>query len=862
MIAALLYRSGLYLGARKELLPPGPDNEDGYWENLRFVALNEELLRAAGGGWDEPPKVFDPHKPEARAVRIKATAIGREFDLRSPWAWKDPRNTVTLPFWLDLFPQLQVVACVRNPLEVALSLHRRNDFSYERGLALWLDYNRRLLDDAPHGQLVLTHYDSYFADPLAELARILGRCGLTATALKLEKACSVVRPSLHHNRFSASDLVAANVSPDIIDLYRRLCEACEWSSDDVAARASNGSRRHNRPTLNRGVLDAGLRLRQVKRTVAMDGHRTAGGTRAIPEEARESTIRKVRGDLESAQIKLRDREEQLTQLSQAVAAAARQQSLERVELRAELQELSERVEEYESLQPGDSSAAIARRRASEPFRETVMAVVPPGAVVFVASSGDEALLNLRSRRAQHFPQDGFGKYSGVLPASSLAAIARLEAVRYRAFDSPYFAIPREQFWWLDRYEQFARHLNRRYVPIHHSENAIVYHLAGGSQSGSIWHAHLEDLVQVFSAAYDREPAVLDWGSGLDVGAHFPEIAVFSPSGGIESNLPYLDATIDVVVIPAGDDAALAEARRVASVAIAQASQGSLDVEWRVAIRSLLPSVSIVIPSYNGIEFTEACVRSLIDTVPAWLDAEFVVVDDCSTDETQDRLAVLARTERRLRVLRNEVNSGFLMTCNRGAFEARGEIVLWLNNDTLALPGWLPPLMRMFRERPDVVGVGGKLIFPDGRLQEAGGVVFSDGRAANLGKWYPDPSDPLFDYVREVDYVSGAHLAFRRSFLEQVGGFDERYRPIYCEDTDICFKARELGLRVLYQPESAIIHIEGGTSGTDESKGDKRYQVLNREVFTTRWADALRRQPTYPNRFDLSTLHRLAVRGQT
>jgi len=445
------------------------------------------------------------------------------------------------------------------------------------------------------------------------------------------------------------------------------------------------------------------------------------------------------------------------------------------------------------------------------------------------------------------------------PASDLAAIAQLESLRYRPGPASYLAIPQAQFGWVEQYPKFARHLERRYVVAHRSELAIVYRLAHSPGDAS-WQSQLDDLIGVFASRYGHDPAILDCNSGLDLKTHFPEVTSFSPPNPTLGMLPYLDRTVDLVIIQAADRLAMAEARRVAVGAVAQVSNGSLEIDWLANGTTALPSVSIVIPSYNGIAFTEQCVRSLMETVPSWLDCEFVVVDDCSTDDTQERLAALAKRDRRLRVLRNEVNSGFLMTCNRGAFESRGEIVLWLNNDTIALPGWLPPLLRIFREDPDVGGVGGKLIFPDGRLQEAGGVVFRDGRSANLGKWHPDPADPLFDYVREVDYVSGAHLAFRRTFLEKVGGFDERYRPIYCEDSDICFKARELGLKVVYQPESAIVHIEGATSGKDESKGDKRYQLLNRDKFNTRWADALIHQPVYPNRFDLGTLHRLAVRG--
>src|SRR5206468_3712541 len=144
--------------------------------------------------------------------------------------------------------------------------------------------------------------------------------------------------------------------------------------------------------------------------------------------------------------------------------------------------------------------------------------------------------------------------------------------------------------------------------------------------------------------------------------------------------------------------------------------------------------------------------------------------------------------------------------------------------TLPTPGWLPPLLRTFVDRPDAGVVGGKLVFPDGRLQEAGGVVFSDGSAANFGKWDKYIDAPLYNFVREVDYVSGALLATPRDLFRRLGYFDTRFRPIYYEDTDYCFKVRDAGLRVYYQPESVVIHLEGSTSGIDSSKGDKRYQA--------------------------------------
>ena len=211
---------------------------------------------------------------------------------------------------------------------------------------------------------------------------------------------------------------------------------------------------------------------------------------------------------------------------------------------------------------------------------------------------------------------------------------------------------------------------------------------------------------------------------------------------------------------------------------------------------------------------------------------------------------------------NETNAGFLDSCNAGGREARGDLLVFLNNDTLPLPGWLPPLVRTLVDLPWAGAVGGKLLYPDGRLQEAGGVIFSDGTGANFGKSTGDPEAPLQNFFREVDYCSGALLATRRELFLGLGGFDRRFRPMYYEDTDYCFQVRDAGLKVYFQPESAIVHFEGGSAGTDLSKGMKSYQVVNRETFVHKWATALERQPPRPARFDPATWYELAFSPST
>ncbi len=250
-----------------------------------------------------------------------------------------------------------------------------------------------------------------------------------------------------------------------------------------------------------------------------------------------------------------------------------------------------------------------------------------------------------------------------------------------------------------------------------------------------------------------------------------------------------------------------------------------------------PRVSIVIPVHNKIDYTVACLRSLAEH-PGAISFEVVVVDDASSDATVDRLAQIAG----IRVLRNAQNLGFVGSCNAGADVAQGTFLAFLNNDTVVTEGWLDALLRVFDEEPDCGLVGAKLVYPDGRLQEAGGIIFADGSGWNYGR-FENPADPRFEFRREADYCSGAAVVIRRDLFRQLGGFDARYAPAYYEDTDLAFAVRAAGRKVFYEPRAAVVHFEGITAGTDTGSGMKRFQTINRGKFLEKWKNELARQPT-------------------
>lgn len=256
----------------------------------------------------------------------------------------------------------------------------------------------------------------------------------------------------------------------------------------------------------------------------------------------------------------------------------------------------------------------------------------------------------------------------------------------------------------------------------------------------------------------------------------------------------------------------------------------------VANASAVPRASIVIPVYNQFAHTLACLRALAAHPPC-ASFEVIVVDDGSSDETEASLPQVAG----LHYHRRAVNGGFIAACNDGASLARGDYLVFLNNDTIPQPDWLDALLHTFDEHPDCGLAGAQLLYPDGRLQEAGGVVFADGSAWNYGR-FESPDDPRFAFVREADYCSGAALAVPRKLFAGLGGFDTRYAPAYFEDTDLAFSVRHAGFSTLYQPASRVVHMEGTTSGIDTGSGTKAYQVRNRGVFHAKWRDMLATHP--------------------
>ena len=216
----------------------------------------------------------------------------------------------------------------------------------------------------------------------------------------------------------------------------------------------------------------------------------------------------------------------------------------------------------------------------------------------------------------------------------------------------------------------------------------------------------------------------------------------------------------------------------------------------------------------------------------------------STDKTK----FIENIIKNIIVIHNNKKYNFLLNCNNASNYAKGKYILFLNNDTKVHKDWLISLYNLIENDEKIGMVGSKLIYPNGILQEAGGIVWNDGDPDNFGKW--NKADlPEYNYVKEVDYISGASIMIRKSIWKKLGGFDKRFSPSYFEDTDLAFEIRKLGYKVIYQPKSVVIHYEGISNGKDLKSGIKKYQLKNKLLFIDKWKNELRNQNMKYNNFN-------------
>ena len=884
-LAGALSKLGVELGS--SLMPAREgENERGYFEHLQIYDVHVGLLRKLGYSWDDirplpesallAPAV-DPFRGRLREI------LGGDFGDSPLWGVKDPRLCKLIPFWTDLLERLgrspAFVVVTRHPQEVAASLRRRDGFSGEKSGLLWLDHLLTAERSTRGRPRVFLAFSDLLADPVRTLRRAGDVLQLDWPRTPQDAATDLAEflaPSLRHH--VASQPPAADdygrFGPAVCELFELLTEtnlsdanAAAEAFDRISERA-RGARQLLDPLLVEqiGHLNASLdgladelarveqdrslqlsrvhaqltgldqrheRLREVGLQGLEEARRQADGLDAISrrldelDQDREASARAL-ASLDDSRKQLHHSFKQIEQAvdrhSDSIESQTRRQkrlteSVARVE-----QSLGARAEHLRTLARGHERQRETLRQLEERLEERTRWLQSQAQEINKQKDllhKLEGLLGERTEwlrvqdrefnRLRAFTQS-LAERTAAQSQTVQSQSEHLARVAGRADGAEARLHGHEQAF--AALAQRFRHLEPHYA---HTTNLLSmlwtskpWRLYGSL--GSLKRAVLGDRAESQATwAFEAPPALeLDW----------------SPPR--TSDIPTEDG--DREAAPERPDPSIVEAEILAAEKrrlLAEILE--IGLEFRSTDR---PLVSIVIPVFNQVETTLGCLDSIANAVN---DAvyEVLVVDDCSTDLTP---AVLAEVPG-LRLVRNDENVGFLHTCNRGAEEARGRYVLFLNNDTTVSDGWIDRLLQTFDDFEDVGLVGAKLVFPDGRLAEAGGIIWRDGSGHNYGRG-EDPSEPRFNYARQVDYCSAACVLIPRELFRELGGFDSRYAPAYYEDVDLAFRVRKAGKHVYYQPAAQVVHLEGVSHGVDVTQGIKRYQVENQARFFQRWKSTL------------------------
>lgn len=792
LVTGLLRLWGLDLGPEERMMEPRPDNPRGFGEHLDFYALNEELLARLGGGWDEPVGLTTGwvRSPEIEPLRRRARAlVRRDFGHGRAWAWKDPRTSLLLPFWKSVLPGMRFVICVRHPDEVAASLRRRNRLPRPRSLRLWVLYTAAALHHTRGAERMLVFPDRLLRRDAAELTRLRRFAGVPArrAAGARREVARFASPGLwHHRAPQPGALAATDLPPDARLLHAALLR--QPAPRARGGRAVDADLDLLAELIWTGLGDAEELARQRGEAEAVQARLAAAeGEAARLDEARASAERRAES-LEAALERARREHE-------TALAAAREADRARGERIAAVEQDLARERRQGEVERGRLSETEARLRAEQSQRarsETRAADLERRAA---EAEGRAAQLESRAAEAES------------RAAELESRVAELEALlggaETRAAD-----VARA----LDERDRRSRELEEELVRLAAHADALDRALRE-MRSTLGWRAleryrRARDRILARSRRLDGLYRAIS--ARLRRGAGPAPESVPEGGGRSEAQPPPASSTPEAAVTP--------------SVPV--------PLEWKGDPQR--PPVVIAIPHWNRREYLEDCLGSVFEHT-GYPHYAVCVVDQASTDGSREYLASLGA---RVHVIALPSNVGFVHACNL-AVEAFPEWdVVFLNNDTWVTAGWLEALVATATASPEVGLVGARLVYPDGRLQEAGSQLFRDGRARAWGR-LERPGDLRYEQRREVDYCSAAALLVKREVLDRCGAFDERYAPSYYEDADLALKARAAGYRTLYEPASTVIHREYGSS--DPNAARERME-RNRRLFVERWSQVLAPKP--------------------
>jgi hypothetical protein len=782
LLAQVLHALGVDLGPDEHLMRPSPANPQGHWENEPITELNDEILARLGGTWSRPPDLPAgwERSPALDDLRVQARELViQEFGDSECWGFKDPRTCLTLPFWQRILPPMRYLICLRNPVDVAFSLGRRDEepLAFDRAVLLWLTYLRAALAATTTHTQHMLFYEDLMVEPepvVRSVADFIGT-GDSETARAYTQAAIriAVSDGLWHHRTVASNVVAERRLPfEVKALYLALRLFVPGSQnvgpealDLLGAHAAEAGEHH-------AELERGLHERHD------DVHRLMAA-RADEQRLREEAEAQLLAS--RAEVRL------LKATTRQLQAAARVSGGVQKGLPAGSRD-----------RPHQQLLDDVRQRAGE--------LIPHGSDVLVAAKGDDELLRLDGSRGRHFPMGDDGRYLGYHPAGDTAVIAQLEALRADGAD--HLLVPAPTLWWLSHYHGLRRHLEDRYVPLLQDERCAIYRLRSEGREHD--HGPLAMLKHAVAAVRTRsgsDPSVLDWRTRLGIADRLPELAVFtSPDDG--DFLHYLDRSVDVVVLVSDDPALVAEARRVAAqavIAVDPSFPDAAQIEWISSTQAGWgDDVNVALIPDPGEPAWAATLDAFAETLDAGFAGHLTVV---GVPDILERARQAAAPRGLLpRLVEAGADASLAQRASAAAQAGDHSVEVLVTAPAVPLPGWLPAILTLFSRNGDAGVVGTRIVSRLGMLEEAGGVLAADGSPRRRGEGDQDPDRPEYCFVRRVDFCSPPLLATSRDLFERLEGLRNGQVPPGDALVDFSLRAGRAGGAVYYQPQARVVRI--------------------------------------------------------
>ncbi|MFA6253931.1 MAG: glycosyltransferase [Candidatus Paceibacterota bacterium] len=813
-LAGILQFLGVDLGPN--LMPASEFNPRGYFEDLDIVGINDKILSAIGSGWNdlnELPDNWPVRFPSVLALKEDLKKIiSRDFGSSSIFAIKDPRLCLLLPLYFEIFQDLAIdsslVRIQRAPAEVAFSLGRSEKLNLVKALQLYRKYQKYLEKYLVGRRVVTVEFNQLLNNP--------------AQVISLIKNLVPEIPFDYQVRQKEIDAF----------LDYQLKHFGQQSQDDCLFSLLDNINENEQTIVltNQTIEQDKKRLNEVLNQ---------------RERLQQENIKK--------DVEIATRQEQLEEL--------KQQNLERdIFIESQHQELAtikssltwrmqKVVDRWISLLLSRNDGQRGRSREEIARQYLIGEGIEIGAL-------HQPLKLDQSRARVHYvdylDQEGLKKVYPEINSDSITTpeiIAKAEDLSPIADSSQDFVIANHL---LEHVSNPVEALSEFYR-VTKKEGGIVFLTLPNSRS-CFDSAREITRSQHFRDDFDlnnSERKVVDLGHYLDWAINVLKIQNIDEANRIAHELSAKGYPIHFHVFSYqsaidfinsleinygfGWEMIYSQEDKDEFIFILRPKTEKVEIGLTENYQPLVlpacvePEVSIIIPVYNKFKYTYRCLKSLLEAEPG-LKYEVIVADDGSTDETLR----IGEYFSQIRVIRNETNLRFLKNCNKAALEAKGKYLLFLNNDTKILPGAISHLLATIKSNETIGVVGGRLILPDQTLQEAGGILWSDGTCFGYGRG-DDPFKPEYSYVREIDYCSGALLLTPTELFLGLGEFDIRFAPAYYEDADYCTAVINKGYKVIYQPLASVIHYEFTSHGKSSAT---ELQKRNGQLFRTKWQEYL------------------------